>query len=110
MIVTTKRGGTDGKIRFNFSANTGIQQVAKRMDLLNRDQFWSISGSRTQCRPGVPIPMAALFDLDRNPARYRLAEEIFQTGVQQQYQLSANGGNEKSRFYISAGTSSRAEL
>lgn len=39
MIVTTKRGRTDGQTRFNFTANTGIQQVAKRVELMNRDEY-----------------------------------------------------------------------
>ena len=38
VIVTTKHGQA-GKTRFSFNANTGIQQVAKRVDVLNRDQY-----------------------------------------------------------------------
>ena len=106
VIVTTKRGATDGSTRFNFSANTGIQQVAKRMELLNRDQFLDYfresvtNGGQVVTNPDVLSLLATdpqtLPDTDWQ-------KEIFQTGVQQQYQLSASGGNDKSRFYISGG-------
>ena len=101
VIVTTKRGSADGKTRFNFTANAGIQQVAKRVDLLNRDQYLDYlresftNGNRaipTALQPGAP----ELPDTDWQ-------KEIFTTGVQQQYQVSAAGGTEKSRFYIAGG-------
>ncbi len=101
VIVTTKRGSTDGKTRFNFTANAGIQQVAKRVDLLNRDQYLDYlresftNGNRAipaTLQPGAP----ALPDTDWQ-------NEVFRTGVQQQYQVSAAGGTEKSRFYIAGG-------
>lgn len=101
VIVTTKRGGTDGKTRFNFTANAGIQQVAKRLDLLNRDQYLDyLRESFTNGNRAIPATLQAgapaLPDTDWQ-------KEIFTTGVQQQYQLSAAGGTDKSRFYIAGG-------
>lgn len=104
VIVTTKRGQTDGKTRFNFSANTGIQQVAKRVDLLNRDEFVDyLRDSYTNGNRAYPTELTALL---ANPAALPNTDwqdEVFRTGVQQQYQLSANGGTDKGRFYISGG-------
>ncbi|SFQ81557.1 SusC/RagA family TonB-linked outer membrane protein [Hymenobacter arizonensis] len=105
VIVTTKRGGTDGKTRFNFSANTGVQQVAKRVDLLNRDQFLEyFKESYTNANRAFTPAMTTLFAQDQNSLPDTdWQDEIFQTGVQQQYQLGASGGTDKSRFYISGG-------
>ncbi|OGX87037.1 hypothetical protein BEN47_12025 [Hymenobacter lapidarius] len=105
VIVTTKRGATDGKTRFNFTANTGIQQVAKRVDLLNRDQFLEyFKESYTNAGRAFTAPMTALFAQDQNSLPDTdWQDEIFQTGVQQQYQLGASGGTDKARFYISGG-------
>ncbi|OWP63695.1 SusC/RagA family TonB-linked outer membrane protein [Hymenobacter amundsenii] len=105
VIVTTKRGNTDGSTRFNFTANTGIQQVAKRLDLLNRDQFLEyFKESYTNANRAFTAPMVALFAQDQNSLPDTdWQDEIFQNGVQQQYNLSASGGNDKSRFYISGG-------
>ncbi|MBH8560187.1 SusC/RagA family TonB-linked outer membrane protein [Hymenobacter negativus] len=105
VIVTTKRGATDGKTRFNFTANTGIQQVAKRVELLNRDQFLEyFKESYTNAGRALNAAQTALLNADPNTLPDTdWQKEIFQTGVQQQYQLSASGGNENSRFYISGG-------
>ena len=105
VIVTTKRGATDGKTRVNFSASTGVQQVAKRLDLLNRDQYLEyFKEGYTNANRALPPPMAALYALDPTTLPDTdWQDEIFQNGRQEQYQLSAGGGTEKSRFYISGG-------
>ncbi|GAA3951746.1 TonB-dependent receptor [Hymenobacter algoricola] len=105
VIVTTKRGATDGRTRFNFTANTGIQQVAKRLELLNRDQYLEyFKESYTNANRAFTAPMTALFAQDQNTLPDTdWQDEIFQTGKQQQYQLSASGGTAASRFYISGG-------
>ena len=101
VIVTTKRGNADGTTRFAFNANTGIQQVAKRVDLLNRDQYLDyLRESFTNGNRAIPAVLQAgaapLPDTDWQDA-------IFKTGVQQNYQVSAAGGTDKARFYISGG-------
>ena len=101
VIVTTKRGNADGKTRFSFTANAGIQQVAKKIDLLNRDQYLDyLRESFTNGNRAIPTALQAgapeLPDTDWQ-------KEIFSTGVQQQYSLSAAGGTDKSRFYVSGG-------
>lgn len=105
VIVTTKRGTTDGKTRFNFSANTGFQQVAKRMDLLNRDQFLEYYKELyTNAGRAFTPAMTALFAQDQNALPDTdWQKEIFQTGLQQQYQLSASSGTAAARFYVSGG-------
>ncbi|RYU77852.1 SusC/RagA family TonB-linked outer membrane protein [Hymenobacter persicinus] len=99
VIVTTKRGRSDGKTRFNFTANSGVVQVAKKVDLMNRDQYLEYlresftNGNRpipATLQPGAP-------ELPNTDWQ----NEIFGTGSQQQYQLSASGGTDVSRFYIS---------
>ncbi|QIL76884.1 carboxypeptidase-like regulatory domain-containing protein [Hymenobacter sp. HDW8] len=100
VIVTTKRGRNDGKTRFNFTANTGIIQVAKKVDLMDRDQYLDYlresftNGNRAipaQLQPGAP-------DLPNTDWQ----DEVFSTGMQQQYQLAASG-EPTFRAFISRG-------
>ncbi|MBC6700192.1 SusC/RagA family TonB-linked outer membrane protein [Hymenobacter puniceus] len=100
VIVTTKRGQA-GKTRFSFNANTGIQQVAKTVDVLNRDQYLDYL-KESFTNGGRVIPAALQVD-PNTLADTDWQDEIFRTGLQQNYQLSASGGAEKSRFYISGG-------
>jgi TonB-dependent starch-binding outer membrane protein SusC len=99
VIVTTKRGRNDGKTRFNFTANTGIIQVAKKVDMLGRDQY--LDYLRESYRNGNRAIPAQLLEGAPELADTDWQDEIFGTGLQQQYQLSATGGTNLSRFYIS---------
>jgi TonB-linked SusC/RagA family outer membrane protein len=104
VIVTTKRGQSDGKTRFNFSANTGIQQVAKCIDLLNGAEFVDyLLDSYTNGNRALSPELNTYLNSPNGLPNTDWQDEVFRTGVQQQYQLSANGGTEKGRFYISGG-------
>ena len=102
IIVTTKHGQADGKTRFSFNANSGIQQVAKRVDVLNRDQYLDYAKEAYVNNNNSPIPAGLLLPASAY-ADTNWQDEIFKTGVQQNYQVSAAGGSEKNRFYISGG-------
>lgn len=99
VIVTTKRGRNDGKTRFNFTANGGVVEVAKKMDLMNRDQY--LEYLRESFTNGARVIPATLLPGAPELPNTDWQDEIFGTGSQQQYQLSASGGTNASRFYIS---------
>jgi TonB-linked SusC/RagA family outer membrane protein len=104
VIVTTKRGRTDGQTRFNFTANSGIQQVAKRVELMNRDEYLEyLRDSYAATNRAMTPELMAYLNTAGGLPNTDWQDEIFRTGVQQQYQLSASGGTEKGRFYISGG-------
>ena len=100
VIVTTKHGASGGTTKFNFSANAGVQTVAKRVNVLNRDQY--LDYKEAYANAGQTIPAALLAD-PNTLADTNWQNEIFRTGKQQSYQLAASGGSEKSQFYISGG-------
>ncbi|CAL1517216.1 TonB-dependent receptor [Chitinophaga sp. MM2321] len=97
VIVTTKRGKA-GKTGFNVSAYTGIQQVSKRMKMMNRDEYikYAIDARNAQ---GLQYP-----DIFNNPeqlANTNWQDEIFRSAPMSDVQISARGGNEMVRFSIS---------
>lgn len=98
IIVTTKRGKA-GKTSFTFSAYTGIQQVAKRVDVLNRDEYVENAKFVSRIRKA---PYPAVFDT--NPGSLPdtdWQDAIFRNGKISEYQLSAQGGSDKIRYAIS---------
>ena len=100
VIVTTKRGKT-GKASFNLSAYSGMQQIAKKVDLLNRDEYIDYAKFTARLR-NVTYP--AVFDT--NPDSLPDVDwqnVIFRQAPISDVQMSARGGSEKARYSISGG-------
>lgn len=118
VIITTKRGGT-GKSQINVDVSYGVQEVAHKLHLLNsqeyaelvvegRDNAWiySSGGSASdpnsmrpgsqQVRPEFRNPSSIITDTDWQDVIFRIAPV-------QNYQISANGGNEKIKYFLSGG-------
>lgn len=100
VIVTTKRGKA-GKTIFNVSAYTGIQNIAKKVDLLNRDQYIDYAKYATRMR-GITYPV--VFDTDpQSLPDVDWQDVIFQQAPIADFQISARGGSEKVKYSVSGG-------
>ncbi|WP_138991307.1 TonB-dependent receptor [Larkinella sp. C7] len=120
VIITTKRG-KQGKTTINFEHSTGIQQLAKKLDLLTpreyaeyvaegRDNAWVFAGGKatdpnnlrstaTQVKPGFRTP-----DQFANSGYGTDWQDIiFQQGLVQNYQLAASGTSKDVSYYVSGG-------
>ena len=93
IIVTTKRGS--GKPNFSFNATIGLQQVEKKIDVLSGPEFIQYSKD-AYAATGGEVPT---FSPDVGNTNWQ--DEIFRTGLYQNYQLSANGGNENLKYNVS---------
>lgn len=109
VLITTKTG-KPGKTKVSASANFGISDATRRISLLNAEEyidlaqeawlnaglpmerFWESSGVLTD---GLTQEEALNTNTD-------WIDEVLQIGNTQEYNLSVNGGNEKTTFYISA--------
>jgi TonB-linked SusC/RagA family outer membrane protein len=99
VMVTTKRAQGNGKVNYAFNAYTGIAQVTKKIDLLNGPEYIQyVKDAYTNA--GQPVPPVYANGIEV-PANTDWQDEIFSTGTQQNFSLSASGGTELSRFYIS---------
>ncbi|MBC6700134.1 SusC/RagA family TonB-linked outer membrane protein [Hymenobacter puniceus] len=110
VIVTTKRGKS-GQTRFTLSSYTGIQRIAKKLDVLGRDEYidWQKDRVRQQNFNPVtggfgtganPLPPVFLNDPGSLPDT-DWQDEIYRDAVIRSVQLSASGGTEKARFNVS---------
>ncbi len=93
IIITTKKGKS-GTMKVNFNAYTGISKPILN-DLLNRDNF-VIAKAATLKDVTNGSPIETLPDID-------WVDELYQNGMENNYNLSISGGSEKSSFYLSAG-------
>jgi TonB-linked SusC/RagA family outer membrane protein len=112
IIITTKKGST-GKVQLSFDSYAGFQEVAKRYDLLNTDQYVQYERALDGAAGiGVPPRMQqANFNQPIYPGSNQTFAQTntdwqkayFRKGLLQQHDVSLSGGNENSRFFTSAG-------
>ncbi|MBS1564124.1 MAG: SusC/RagA family TonB-linked outer membrane protein, partial [Bacteroidetes bacterium] len=97
ILVTTKRGAS-GRTRFNFNAYTGFQQVSKKVKLLDGMQFVSFLKD-AYAASGTVLPTSyADTVISYNNTDWQ--DQIFRSGLQSNYQLSASGGSDLAKYYI----------
>lgn len=103
ILVTTKSGKPD---QFNIEVNyqLGVQQVAEKLIPLNAAERADAANTATDNAGQSRIPA---FDAVNNPdsriTKTNWMDEIFQTGVIQNFDVSLSGGNKVSNYFISGG-------
>jgi len=101
VLITTKQG-KKGKAQFNYSGSTGWQTVAKKLDLMNLQEYAKYRNE-----------FYAETQNTENSGEfgdYRLLGEgtdwqdaIFRTAFMHSHNLSASGGTDAVRYYLSGG-------
>lgn len=118
VLITTKRGSAQ-PTRFNFNAYYGVQQVWKKKKYLNRDQYMDLfqdlyvndssTWNQVELAPGQPISsgydLLSYISPVALPAKDKLADtdwlgQVLRTAPMQSYDLSATGGDARTRFAI----------
>lgn len=85
ILITTKRGSQQ-KTRLSFNATYGIQDIENRLEMLNAEQWHELRGTE-------PNPQN-IIDTD-------WLSEVLRPAPQANYELSATGGDSKTRFFVS---------
>jgi len=100
VLITTKRGKTG--TQFNYDGWAAIANISSRFDLLNADEFVTIANERftnagqtPQAKP-TPDGSGGFIDTDWQDA-------VFQQSVQQSHSVSASGGTDKTKYFMSLG-------
>jgi TonB-linked SusC/RagA family outer membrane protein len=99
VLVTTKKGRS-GEPQLSYNNYIGIQNVVKRVDLVNATQYATLR-NQAALNDNKPAPFA-------NPSQFGVGtdwqEQIFQDNAMiQNHSLSLQGGSEKSKYYTSFG-------
>ncbi|HEY6899707.1 MAG TPA: SusC/RagA family TonB-linked outer membrane protein, partial [Puia sp.] len=106
IIITTKRG-RPGKTSFGYSSYAGVDQVTKKIKMLNGEQYVaSIKEALFYPGRGGVTPPSNLND-PSTWANTDWQDEIFRNGITQNHQLSASGGNGALQFFLSASHNSQ---
>lgn len=107
IVVTTKKG-KGGKTKFRFDTEIGQSNTAYTNDRykpLNAQQYLDITreGLVNLGQPAATVT-ATLTALGLgNGIDFNWLDNVMRNGTQQQYNVSASGGNDKTQFFLSGG-------
>lgn len=97
LLITSKKG-VAGKTTISFNSSVGISKIINRPDMMNGTQYYNFKKERM----GVGIFDTTQFEKGVDTDWLGLA---MQTGINQEYNLSISGGNEKTKYYVSGNVS-----
>ncbi|MFT5666319.1 MAG: TonB-linked SusC/RagA family outer membrane protein [Vicingaceae bacterium] len=97
IIIETKKGSINSPPRVEFSSYMGIQNTARRLDLLNATEY-AIIKNETFGSSGEALP----FSNTNLGEGTDWQDEVFQTALMQNYNFSVLGGNKKSTYSAGA--------
>ncbi|MBT28619.1 MAG: SusC/RagA family TonB-linked outer membrane protein [Thalassobius sp.] len=92
IIITTKRGNAGSKTSVTYDGYVSVGQLSSSIDVLNAEQFRNVVTAKS------PSRLSVLGDADTN-----WFDEILQTAVGQNHNLSITGGGENMGYRVSVG-------
>ncbi len=101
VLITTKKG-KKGKANFNYTGSYGISKQATKLDVMNLREFATYQ-NQLAAEGIITNPDESLLDPSLLGDGTDWQDAVFRTAIMQSHQLSASGGNENARYYISAG-------
>lgn len=90
VILIETKSGAEGDTKFEFNSYYGLQEIYKKLDLLNAEEFKEY-----------------IVDLGVNPSEFDpnvdtdWLDKVLRTAPIENYELSASGAQDNTRFYIS---------
>lgn len=100
VVITTKRGVT-GRMKINVDIQRGIVDIVKKVDLLNSSQLLELQREAVQ-NAGLNPDFLGLVEGVTDAVDTDWQDEVLRTGIVQQYQISASGGDDFTTYYLSA--------
>ncbi|MDR2040976.1 MAG: TonB-dependent receptor [Tannerella sp.] len=101
IIVTTRRGSTEGRNEVKLYSNVSFDQVPRRYDMMDAVEYAEFMN-----KVNTGLGAAAMYS-DADIARFReqggtdWQSELFQSGMTQSHKAVLSGGNKKMRYYVS---------
>ncbi|WP_257669393.1 SusC/RagA family TonB-linked outer membrane protein [Parapedobacter tibetensis] len=99
ILVTTKRGAAQDKVTVNLGTQVGWREAVSLPKMLNTLQFVETG---TKSREAAGQTPESAWDNPASLPSTNWADELYAgNGLEQTYNLSVSGGNERSKFYVS---------
>lgn len=98
VLITTKHGKA-GDAKFTYSGSVAVSRQTKRLDILNLREYAEYVSEYV--RYGETSATATLSDPSILGKGTNWQDAIFQTALQHSHQISAQGGTDKVKYYVS---------
>ena len=98
VLITTKRGKA-GEAKFTYDGMLAVQRQTKRLDMMNLREFASFYNDFVETgelEPSSTYANPSLLGVGTN-----WQDAVFRTALQHQHQISAQGGTDKVKYYVS---------
>ncbi|WP_299012378.1 TonB-dependent receptor [uncultured Polaribacter sp.] len=98
ILITTKKGKS-GKLSVNYNVFMGLSTAARKLDLLNANQYATLINEKSIAGGGNTIfsnPQSLGEGTDWQSV-------IFNTAKRERHEISLNGGNDVSKYFVSFG-------
>lgn len=96
VLITTKKG-TRGKMKVSYNGYTGLQSVAKKLDMLNAEDYQRVLNDILD--DGGGNPEERITGIEDGGTDWQ--DEVMRNAKVQSHNLSMTGGDEATRFYLS---------
>jgi TonB-linked SusC/RagA family outer membrane protein len=101
ILITTKKG-TKGKMNISFDAKQGFANAWRKLEALDAKEYADVYNTAAD---NAGKPRLPAFDATKYPdgqiTRTNWVDAVFRTGHTQDYNVSLNGGNDKSVYFMS---------
>jgi TonB-dependent starch-binding outer membrane protein SusC len=99
VLITTKSGRKNQKTEFSFNSSYGIQQVIRKLPVLNAAQYGAMLNEGSTLSGGNVI----FNDLSVLGKGTDWQDEVFHNAPEHNYNLSARGGTERMSYFLAGG-------
>ena len=101
VLITTKRGKA-GEAKFTYDGSFSINRQMKRLDILNLREFAEFYNDMAE-QGEISQPDETYSDPSILGKGTNWQDAIFRTALQHQHQISAQGGTDLIKYYVSGG-------
>ncbi len=104
ILITTKRGKT-GEAVFSYNGSYGFQSQTRRMELMNSGEYARYRSEGSENDGKGPLFTPEQIKAYENGPSYNWMDALFSNNTPiQKHSITARGGNEKTKYFLSFGT------
>ncbi len=99
VLITTKQGKA-GEAKFTYNGSVTMQRQVKRINMMNLREFAQFYNEMNQ-EGETSVPNETYSDPSILGLGTNWQDAVFRTAMEQQHQISAEGGTDKVKYYVS---------